>query len=285
MTQTPDELENIPAPSAEDTVTPVVADAAVALSIPEKSIPAANPISERPRIDKLSMALHEVYTEYAFESVAAYELYKQQVRVFKFSRKVRYANVRRPGNGLLLIFNNNPADVIWNVNGSDKRTVMDIMKTYNRTSAASGSLSPNLFHSKSFVNSRTTFISEHDDTSLRREPKRQAPPSQDRRPQGPQKAPTAESASASPGIRQDADGNVREAGGGAQPVRQDRKSPSPTPSAKPAAPQKSVPKPEKAVSAEAQKPLKQEKSPLAHVSDKQFSMFKQLAESKGWIKK
>ncbi|OGQ95675.1 MAG: hypothetical protein A2284_14230 [Deltaproteobacteria bacterium RIFOXYA12_FULL_61_11] len=221
------------------------------------------------RVRRLATQLETMYHEYAFTFLEEYELYQQKVQVFGYDRKKLYANVRRGGRGMILCFNYNPGDLIWNIADRSKRGVGEVMRYSNRTAPQKVQSSPNLFHSRSFTTSeRNLFVSEHDDTFLRHESRKQpvsAPPRDPGRPERTGDATAAKASDQPPEVPGTSISSPREAQGTRQEARRRTREAEPCPVEKPAD--------------AAPEPALRQNPPATPLE-----RLRELAKKKGWLK-
>ncbi len=101
------------------------------------------------KFNVLAIKLSEIYSEYSFSFRKTYTLYNQEIQIFNFSKKVTHFG--RHKFGLMLTFNGNPGDCIWNLQADDKDSIAGLMRIHNRISGRPQKYSQNIFKGKSFM--------------------------------------------------------------------------------------------------------------------------------------
>jgi hypothetical protein len=107
-----------------------------------------NPSQEN-KFNTLAIKLSEIYNEYSFSFRKTYTLYNQEIQIFNFSKKITYFGKHK--FGLMLTFNGNPGDCIWNLQADDKDSIAGLMRIHNRISGRTQKYSQNIFKGKSFT--------------------------------------------------------------------------------------------------------------------------------------
>ncbi|MFH1729479.1 MAG: hypothetical protein ABIA04_13805 [Pseudomonadota bacterium] len=132
--------------------------------MPENKSPEESNNSEKFRF--LTQKLSQMYPDYSFDFVDSYRYYSTQVQVFYYEKKHDQSHIRRRrARGCMLTFNENPGDVIWNLQGSDKRSIFELLKVHDRV-GKNKNLSQNLFRGSSFKHSDEIGYVRQDSTNI-----------------------------------------------------------------------------------------------------------------------
>jgi len=88
----------------------------------------------------LATKLREAYNQYSFSFIHSFVIYNQDIQVFGFTKvKNDPGAPGRKSSGYMLTFGANPADVLWNIGGTDKATIISLLKSQNRLTSTSRS--------------------------------------------------------------------------------------------------------------------------------------------------
>lgn len=98
------------------------------------------------RYRQLEQQLSSLYNKYVFVFEGEYKIYNQDIQIFSFCN--RGQDPSRGRQKMMLTFNGNPGDVLWNLQSTDKDAITQLMRIHNRTSKQT--YSPGLFRGRSF---------------------------------------------------------------------------------------------------------------------------------------
>ena len=96
------------------------------------------------RYTALTEQLVESYSNYSFRFLKHYSIYGQEVQLFYYE-KASTENSRRRASGVMLTFNGNPGDILWNIQNDTKEGIVEILRIHNRIGRNPGSFSTTLF--------------------------------------------------------------------------------------------------------------------------------------------
>jgi len=92
----------------------------------------------------LTEELIKSYPNYSFRFLKHYSIYGQEVQLFYYE-KASTENSRRRASGVMLTFNGNPGDILWNIQNDTKEGVVELLRIHNRIGRTRGSFSTTLF--------------------------------------------------------------------------------------------------------------------------------------------
>ena len=96
------------------------------------------------KYNELVKQLKGLYPQYSFRFSKHYNIFGQEVQLFYYE-KASTENSRRRASGIMLTFNGNPGDILWNIQNDTKQGILEILRIHNRIGTKRGAFSTTLF--------------------------------------------------------------------------------------------------------------------------------------------
>jgi hypothetical protein len=95
------------------------------------------------RYSELTKELVNLYPNFSFRFSKHYTIFGQEVQLFYYEKTL--SENRRRASGIMLTFNGNPGDILWNIQNDTKEGILELLRIHNRIGKSTQSFSKTLF--------------------------------------------------------------------------------------------------------------------------------------------